>query len=95
MYSYTFYIIKYYLYCICFIFLCKQHLYLSCERLCKAGLDDCSILQHGHLVRRKLGVTHDSINVRNLSLQGFACMSSQAMSRATKEHLAWHDLRQT
>jgi hypothetical protein len=38
---------------------------------------------------------HDSISIQNLSSHGFACMSSQAMSRTTKEHLARHDLRQT
>jgi hypothetical protein len=53
------------------------------------------ILQHGHLVGSRLGGTHDLISVRNLSSHGFACTSSQAMSHATQEHLAWHDLRQT
>jgi hypothetical protein len=59
------------------------------------GLDDCSILQPGHLVGSRLGGTHDSINVQNLRSHGFACTSSQAMSCATKEHLVWHDMRQT
>jgi hypothetical protein len=59
------------------------------------GLDDCSILQPGHLVRNKLGGTHDSISVQNLRSHSFACESSQAMSCATKEHLAWRDLKQT
>jgi hypothetical protein len=94
MYLYTFHIIKYYL-CAFVLFLCKQHLYLSCERLHMAGLDDCNILQPGHLVRSKLGVTHDSINIQKLSPYGFACTSSQAISRVTKEQLAWHNLRQT
>jgi hypothetical protein len=53
-----------------------------------AGLDDSSILQLRHLVRSRLGGTHDLINIQNLSSHGFACMSSQAMSRVTKEHLA-------
>jgi hypothetical protein len=73
----------------------QQHLGLSCERLHIAGLDDCSILQPGHLVRNSLGRMHDSFSVQNLILHSFACTSSQAMSRATKEHLAWCDLRQT
>jgi hypothetical protein len=94
MYSYTFHIMIYYFYFICFI-LCKQHLYLSYERLHMAGLVDCSILQPGHLVRNILGGMHDSISVQNLRSHGFTCMSNQAMSHATKEHLAWHDLRQT
>jgi hypothetical protein len=94
MYSYMFHIMKYYFCCICFI-LCKQHLYLSCERLCMVGLDDCSILQPRHLVENKLGGMHYSISVQNLRSHGFTCTSSQAMSRATKEHLAWRDLRET
>jgi hypothetical protein len=77
-----------------FHFLCKRHLYLSCERLHIAGLDDCSILQPRHLVGSRLGGTHDLINNQNLSSHGFTCTSSQAMSRVIKEHLAWRDLRQ-
>jgi hypothetical protein len=60
-----------------------------------AGLDDCSILQPEHLVEIRLGGTHDSINIHNLRSHSFACMSSQAMSHATKEHLAWRNLRET
>jgi hypothetical protein len=75
--------------------MCKQHLDLSYERLHMVGLDDCSILQPRHLVRSRLGGTHDSISVQNLRSHGFECMSSQAMSRATKERLAYYDLRQT
>jgi hypothetical protein len=78
-----------------FHFLCKQYLYLSCERLHMAGLDDCNILQPGHLVESRLGGTHDSISVQNLSSHDFACSSNQAMSHVTKEHLARRDLRQT
>jgi hypothetical protein len=37
------------------LFLHKQHLGLSCERLRMAGIDDCSILQPGHLVQNRLG----------------------------------------
>jgi hypothetical protein len=76
------------------MYLCK-HLCLSCERFRMAGLDNYSILQPRHLVKNKLGGTHDSIIVQNLRSHGFACTSSQAMSRVTKEHLAWRDLRET
>jgi hypothetical protein len=71
----------------------KQHLGLSCERLCLAGLDECNILQPGHIVQNRLGGTHDSINVKNLRLHSFACRSSRAMWRETKEHLICCDLR--
>jgi hypothetical protein len=94
MYLYAFQIMKYYFWYICFI-LCKQHLCLSCERLRSAGLDDCSILPPGHLLKNRLGGTHDSISIQNLRFHGFACMSSQAMSRVTKEHLPWRNLRET
>jgi hypothetical protein len=60
-----------------------------------AGLDDYIILQPEHLVKSRLVGTHDSISIQNLSSQNFACTSSQAMSCATKEHIAWCDLRQT
>jgi hypothetical protein len=60
-----------------------------------ARLDDCNILQHGHLVGSRMGVTHDLINIQNLRSLSFACMNSLAMSCATKEHLDWCDLRQT
>jgi hypothetical protein len=43
--------------------LVQQHLYLSCERLHMAGIDDCSILQPRHLVESRQGGTHDLINV--------------------------------
>jgi hypothetical protein len=59
------------------------------------GLDDCSILQPRQLVISRLGGMHDSISIQNLSSHGFACMSSQDMSRVIKEHLALRDLRQT
>jgi hypothetical protein len=45
--------------------------------------------------QNRLGGTHDLISVQNLRSHSFACGSSQAMSRVTKGHLAWHDLRQT
>jgi hypothetical protein len=48
--------------------LVQQHLYLSCERLCMGGLDDCNILQPEHLVGSRLGGAHDSINVQNLNI---------------------------
>jgi hypothetical protein len=69
--------------------------HLSCERLRMTGLDDCSILQPGHLVGSRLRGMYDSISVQNLRSHSFACGSSQDMSRTTKEHLAWCDLRQT
>jgi hypothetical protein len=87
MYSYLFHIMKYYSRCICFI-LCEQHLYLSCERLCMDELDDYRILQPRYLVGNRLEGTHDSINIQKLKSHGFTCTSSQATSRATKEHLA-------
>jgi hypothetical protein len=58
-----------------------------------AGQDDCSILQPGHLVRNRLGGMHDLISVQNLRSRSFACKSSEAMGRTTKQHLACHDLR--
>jgi hypothetical protein len=67
--------------------------HLSGERLRMVGLDDCSILQPRHLVRNRLGGTHDSINVQNLRSHSFACRRIQAMCRTTKEHLAYRDLR--
>jgi hypothetical protein len=57
-----------------------------------AGLDYYSILQPKHLVKIRLGGTHDLISVQDLSSHGFACTSSQVMSHATKEHLDWRDL---
>jgi hypothetical protein len=59
-----------------FLFLYKQHLGLSCERLCMAGLDDCSILHPKHLAGNGMGGTQDSISVQNLKLHSFACGSS-------------------
>jgi hypothetical protein len=53
-----------------------------------ARLDDCGILQPGHLVGSRLGGTDDLISVQNLSSHSFASTSSQAMSCVTKEHLA-------
>jgi hypothetical protein len=40
----------------------------SCERLPMGGLADCSILQSRHLVGSRLGGTHDSISIPNLSI---------------------------
>jgi hypothetical protein len=76
MYSYTFHIMKYYLYCICFYFCANNISYLSCERLRMVELDDCSILQPGHLVESRLGGMHDPISVQNLNSYDFACTSS-------------------
>jgi hypothetical protein len=86
MYSYVSY--NEILLCCIYFILCKQHLYLSCERLCMAGLDDFNILQPRHLVGNRLGGTHDSISVQNLRSHGFACTCSQAMNRMTKEHFS-------
>jgi hypothetical protein len=69
--------------------------YLSCERLHMASLDDCNILQPRHLVGCRLGGTHKSISIQNISSHGFARTSSQAMGCVNKDHLARHDLRQT
>jgi hypothetical protein len=54
------------------MYLCKQHLYLSCETLCMAELDDCSILQPRNFIRNRPEGTHDSISVQNLRSHGFA-----------------------
>jgi hypothetical protein len=67
--------------------------HLSCERHRMAGLDDCNILQLRHLVRNRLGGTHDSISVQNLRAHSFTCRSSHAMCHTTKEHLTCRDLR--
>jgi hypothetical protein len=77
------------------MYLSKQHLCISYEGLRMAKLDDCNILLPGHLVRNRPGGVHDLISVQNLRSHGFACMSSQAMCHVTKEHLAWHDLRES
>jgi hypothetical protein len=53
-----------------------------------AGLDDYIILLHGHLVKNRLGGTHDLISIQNLISRNCACTSSQAMSHTTKKHLA-------
>jgi hypothetical protein len=55
---------------------CPQSYHLSCERLHMAGLDNCSILQLKHLVKNRLGETHDSISVQKLRSHSFACKSS-------------------
>jgi hypothetical protein len=46
----------------------RMSYHLSCERLRMAGLDDCNILQPGHLVESRLGGMHDSINIQNLNI---------------------------
>jgi hypothetical protein len=55
--------------------LVQQNPYLSCERLCMAELDDYSILQLGHLVGSRLGGTHDSVSVENLSISRLCMLS--------------------
>jgi hypothetical protein len=62
---------------------CRMSYHLSWERLRMARLHDCSILQLGHLVRSRLGATHDSISIQNSVSHGFTCSSSQVMCRAT------------
>jgi hypothetical protein len=68
---------------------------LICERLRMVELDDCSILQLGHLVGSRMSRAHDSISVRNLSISRLRMLKCQAMCRATNEHLARLDLRET
>jgi hypothetical protein len=58
------------------------------ERFRMAGLDDCSILQPGHLVGSRLGGTHDSFSIQNLSISWLRMFKSQVMCRVTNEHLA-------
>jgi hypothetical protein len=74
---------------------CRMSYHLSCERLRMVGLDDCSILQPRHLVGSRLGGTHESFNIQNLSISWLRMFKSQAMWRATNEHLAQLDLRET
>jgi hypothetical protein len=62
--------------------------HLNYERPRMAGLDDCIILQLGHLVRTRLGGTHDSFDVWNLNISQLHMFKSQAIYRATDEHLA-------
>jgi hypothetical protein len=71
MYSYMFHTIKYIF--VAFVFLYKQLLLLMYDILRMAGLDDCSILQPGHLVQKRLGGMHDLIIVQTLRLHSFAC----------------------
>jgi hypothetical protein len=47
---------------------CRMSYHLICEKLGMVGLNDCIILQPGHLVGSRLGGTHDSISVQNLSI---------------------------
>jgi hypothetical protein len=44
----------------------NQH--LSCERLHMDRIDDCNILQPRHLAGNRMGGTHDSVSVENLSI---------------------------
>jgi hypothetical protein len=72
---------------------CRLSYHLSYERLRNAELDNCNILQPKHLAGNRLVGMHDLIIVQNLKSHSFACGSSRAMSRATKERIAWRDLR--
>jgi hypothetical protein len=67
---------------------CRMSYHLNYERLRMAGLDDCIILQLRHLVRTRLGGTHDSFDVWNLNISQLRMFKSQAIYRATDEHLA-------
>jgi hypothetical protein len=69
--------------------------HLSCEWLHMAGLDDCRILQPGHLVGNRLGGMHDLISVQNLRSHSSTSGSRHTMCHATKGHLACRGLRQT
>jgi hypothetical protein len=60
--------------------LVQQHPYLSYERLRMAGLDDCNILQSGHLV---LVDAHDSISMTNEHLAQLD-LSDTRVSRRTR-----------
>jgi hypothetical protein len=64
---------------------CCMSYHLSCEGLHMAELDDCSILQPGHLVKSKLGGTHDLFIIRNLSISRLCMFKCQAMCRATND----------
>jgi hypothetical protein len=68
--------------------------YLSCERLRMARLDDCSILQPGHLVESRLGGMHNSFSIQNLSISWLCMLKCQAMCRTTNEHYVCLDLRE-
>jgi hypothetical protein len=67
---------------------CCMSYHLSCERICMIGLDDCSILQPEHLVRSRLGETHDSFSVQNLNISWLLMFNYQAMCHVTDRHLA-------
>jgi hypothetical protein len=72
---------------------CRLSYHLSCERHHMAELDDYNILQPWHLVKNRLGGTHDLISVQNLRPHSFTCRSNQAMRCMTKEHIACRNLR--
>jgi hypothetical protein len=69
--------------------------HLSCERLHMVELDDCNILQPGHLVRSRLGGVHDSFSVQNLIISRLRMFKCQVMCHATGRHLARLDLIET
>jgi hypothetical protein len=51
-----------------FVKIVQQNPSLIYERQWTPRLDDCNILQPGHLVRSRLSRPHDSISVQNLSI---------------------------
>jgi hypothetical protein len=65
---------------------CHMSYHLSCERLCMTGLDDCSILQPRHLVKSRLGGTHDLFSIQNLNISWLCKFKCQVMCRVTNEH---------
>jgi hypothetical protein len=65
---------------------CRMSYHLSYKRLCMAGLDDCGILQHEHLVKSRLGGTHDSFNIWNSNISQLRMLKCLAMCRTTNEH---------
>jgi hypothetical protein len=69
--------------------------HLSYERLHMVELDDCNILQPGHLVRSRLGGVHDSFSVQNLIISRLRMFKCQVMCHATGRHLAQLDLIET
>jgi hypothetical protein len=64
---------------------CRMCYHLSCERLRMAGLDECNILQPGHLVWSRLGGTHDSFIVWNISISQLCMFKCLAMCRMTND----------
>jgi hypothetical protein len=58
-------------------------------------LDDHNILQLEHLDGNNLSRAHDLFSVPNISISRLRMFKCQAMCRATNEHLARLDLKET